>query len=231
MKRLLCSCVVIASLASATVYADDTASPTDDVLSNASTEAEIKDTSDPVLASGWKMGIGVNLGVGPAIDLLDPCYGYSARIGANLHDKYWGIGLEVTWNTVWSTASAGGRNHRHTFADKTSNSGLLLTVSGYLPTSNHFVISLTAGAGLGVRYENFSAAPRKDRTTGTMDPSWLVRVQTGAMWLVTDNFTIGFDMEVNFGNYWSELPRWSSDDKLDISLGAILTFSYQFFFD
>ena len=176
----------------------------------------------------------VNVSAGPAADLRDPCFGYSASIGAGYHEKYWGARVDVTWNTLWSTASANRPNHRHGFADKTSNSGLMLLVHGYLPTSKRFIISLGAGIGLGARYENFSDAPEIDRTTLSMDPSWLARFETGALWIVgdfintSDFFTIGFNMELNLGGYHlSELPRWLSDDEMDISLGFILTVSYQ----
>ncbi|MBO4349558.1 MAG: hypothetical protein J6A01_01245 [Proteobacteria bacterium] len=240
MKRLFCSCIAAASLLSATAYADDIAEPQRINLDMESTEEEpedvaqedISDSEDitvSVYESGWTTGLGINLGLGPAIDLLDPCSGYSARIGLDIHAKYWGIGLEVTWNTVWSTASASRPFHRHDFADETSNSGLMLLVKGFLPTSDSFVMSLGAGIGLGARYEDFSDNPEDVHTSSMMDASWLARFQTGAMWLVADCLTLGFDLELNLGNYWSKLPRWNSDDKLDISLGAILTFSYQLF--
>ena len=251
MKRIFCLSFVAVSLLSSTVYADDvedtqsSAIETDSIDSVATepaaivyapsvvrptaNRAEIQDSFAVVEESGWRTGIALHAGVGPAVDLRDPCFGYSARFGAEFHEKYWGLGLEVTWYTQWSTASASSPNHRHGFADETSNSGLMLLAHGYLPTSDHFVASIGAGLGFGARYEYFSDAPEIKRATMAMDPSWLVRVQTGAMWLVTDRFTLGFDVELNLGNYWSELPRWDSDDELDISLGAILTFSYQFY--
>lgn len=248
MKRLFSLSIAAAALLSlsATTYADEIAAPEkislDEIESEESEQEEYdepeedeledneqEDISYPEYEPGWTTGIGFNLGIGPAIDMLDPCLGYSARVGLDLHAKYWGIGLEVTWNTVWSTASPSRPNHRRDFADKTSNSGLMLLIHGYLPTSDYFVMSLGAGIGLGARYEDFSDNPEEKRTSGMMDASWLARVQTGAKWLVTDCLTLGFDLELNLGNYWSKLPRWNSDDKLDISVGAILTFSYQLF--
>lgn len=248
MKRLFSLCIAAAALLSlsAAAYADETVAPEKISLDNAKLdenelkeykapdkyelgEYEQKNTSYPVHVSGWKLGLGINLGVGPAMDMLDPCFGYSARMGIDIHAEYWGVGFEVTWNTVWTTASPSRPNHRRDFADETSNSGVILIVHGYLPTSKHMVMSLGAGIGLGVRYEDFSDSPEEERTAHMMDGSWLARFQTGAKWLMTDCFTLGFDLELNLGNYWSELSRWNSDDKMDISLGAILTFSYQIF--
>ena len=269
--------LLFGSLVSSLSFADDIASSTNDttiesevneaIASDYQDTSEVLETSEVSSASDaanfknndltefrntrWGKGISIRAGVGPAMDLLDPCVGYSARIGFDIHDKYWGVGLDVAWNTVWSTAEGSRPNHRIDFADKTSNSGLMLIAHGYLPTSDHFIISLGAGIGFGARYEDFTdnaEGPRhldewsdtyksnhenksiEDyRKSGMMDVSWLARFDVGAMWLVTDNLTIGFDMELNLGNYWSELPRWNSDDEMDISLGAILTFSYQFF--
>ena len=244
MKRIFCLSLAAASLLASTAYADDIEDSQNSAIEPAVVESaavesaavesapavnEIhsSDPAIPVRQYGWGRALAVYVGVGPAVDLRDPCYGYSARIGAEYHEKFWGLGPEVTWNTLWSTASPSRPNHRHGNADKTSNSGLILLAHGYLPTSNKFVVSLGAGIGLGVRYEDFSDASKTDRTQSSMDPSWLARFETGALWFVTGHFTIGFDLELNLGNYWSELPRWYSDDELDISLGAILTFSYQ----
>ncbi len=251
MKRLFCLTLAAATILSSTAYAEDIEESQNSASEPAMVDSEAVDSdvveSAPAVdeapnsekfvstRDGWGPGIAVNVGVGPAVDLRDPCYGYSARVGAEYHDRYWGLGLEVTWNTLWSTAPASRPYHRHGFADKTSNSGLMLLVHGYLPTSKRFIISLGAGIGLGARYENFSDAPEIDRTTLSMDPSWLARFETGATWIVShffaasDYLAIGFNLELNLGNYWSELPRWETDDEMDISLGAILTFSYQSF--
>ena len=227
MKRLFCTCIAAASLLSATAYAGDSIYAPESEFGSSSDEYE---TIVVPYETGWRPAFSVKAGVGPAIDLRDPCFGYSARFGIDFHAKYWGVGLEVTWNTVWSNASPSRPYLRRDFADKTSNSGLIVLGHGYLPTSDRFILSLGAGIGLGARYEDFSDNPEEKRNAKMMDASWLARIQTGALWLVTDNFTVGFDIEFNFGNYLSELPRWNSDDALDISLAGILTFSYQFFF-
>ncbi len=257
MKRIFCLSLAAASLLATTAYADDIEDSQNSAIEPAAVESEAVESeaveseaveseavepapaasevrasgfSIPARQYGWGQALAVYVGVGPAADMLDPCYGYSARIGVEYHEKYWGIGLEVTWNTVWSTASGSRPNHRRDFADKTSNSGIMLFGHGYLPTSERFVLSLGAGIGfVGARYEDFSDNPEEKRTSSMMDGSWLAQFQTGAMWLVTDHITLGFDLELNLGNYWSELPRWNSDDEMDISLGAIFTFSYQFF--
>ena len=172
----------------------------------------------------WGKGFGLFVGIGPAVDLRDPAVGYSSRIGINVHGDYWGLGFEVTWNTVW-LAEPAKRIDNQDAAYKVTNSGLLLSLDGYAPINNHFVFRGGAAIGVGRRYETiFSDYPNLEESGS----SWLTRFRAGAFYLFDSHFTVGLDLELNLGNYTDEDYRWWSDCEMDVSLGVILHASYQF---
>ena len=170
-------------------------------------------------------------GVGPAFDLRDPAYGYSAKIGMGFHDKYFGVGAEVSWNTQWSACGTKRSDHNDT-AYRATNSGVMAMMHGFIPLGYGFIpgtdrlsLKLGAGIGLGWRYESiFSDIDKK-----VSDGSWLARLQAGVVWQFDNDFTVGADMEFNFGNYVYTDKNYWSDDVTDISLGLVLTVSYQWF--
>ena len=206
----------------------DNAAPADEIPEdnpdNAAPVDEIPtDNADNIAESGWRDGMGFYAGIGSASDLLDAANGYSARIGLDVHWKYIGIGLEVTWNMLWASDSTKRADHRDV-ATRTTNSGLLGMVHGYIPISNHFVATLGAGLGLGQRYELIFS----DYDIKESDTSWLARLQGGVFWLFDNHLTLGLDLEFNFGGYTEPKGVWWSDKENDISLGLALTVSYQY---
>ncbi len=170
-------------------------------------------------------------GVGPAFDLRDPAYGYSAKIGMGFHDQYFGVGVEVSWNTLWSACGTKRSDHNDT-AYRATNSGVMIMMHGFVPLGYGFIpgtdqlsVKLGAGLGLGWRYESiFSDIDKK-----VSDGSWLARLQAGVVWRFDNGFTVGADMEFNFGNYVYTDKNYWSDDVTDISLGLVLTVSHQWF--
>ncbi len=177
----------------------------------------------PVPDEIWKAGIGVYFGIGPAFDLRDPAAGYSARVGLNVHGKYFGIGLDATWNMLWATEPA-ARSDNQDMAYLVTSSGLLLMLNGYIPATKQFIFKLGAGAGVGRRYELiFSDEGRNDSGT-----SWLARLEAGAFYIFENHITLGLDLEFNFNNYTEQDYRWWSDCETDISLGVVLSLGYQF---
>lgn len=169
----------------------------------------------------WGKGFDLYLGVGPAIDLRDPAAGYSARIGLDVHSRYVGIGLEVTVNMLWATNGSKRSDHNDT-AYRATNSGLLLIGRGYIPTSDHLVLSLGAAIGVGKRYEKIFS----DRRWKIDDSSWLARLQIGGLWLFDNNLSLGLDFEFNFGNYFSYKEKYWSDCEYDASLGIVINLNY-----
>ncbi|MBO4351039.1 MAG: hypothetical protein J6A01_08855 [Proteobacteria bacterium] len=176
--------------------------------------------------TGWRSGLAPYIGIGPAFDMLDDATGYSARIGFDMHWKYIGIGLEVTWNMIWAKDGTKRSDHND-IAYRTTNSGLLALLNGYIPLTDHFIIKLGAGIGLGKRYEITFSDLQADYFNSE-DSSWLARLQAGMFWLFDSNFTLGLDMEFNFGGYTDPGAVWWSDKEDDISLGLVLTLSYQY---
>lgn len=196
------------------------------VADEAPLQAE-EDTAQPVDSdnqdeTGWRSGIGFLGGIGPAFDLQDSAAGYSARLGLDLHWKYLGLGIEVTWNTLWATVDTKRAAHRNV-SYRTTNSGILLIAHGYIPTTDTFVITLGAGVGLGQRYEKIFSNEEIEEE----DSSWLARLETGGLWLFDNNLTLGLAIELNFGGYPDPREVWWSDRKDDISLGLVVTISYQ----
>ena len=189
--------------------------------------AQDNEESDEIApqSTGWRQGVGLYLGIGPAFDLRDPAAGYSARIGVDLRfSKYVSIGFEVTWNMLWATVST-----KHTDIEdvdyRNTNSGFSLMLHGYIPATEHFIVTLGGGVGLGRRYE-IAFSDIKSNADG---PSWLARLQVGGMWLFDNQLTVGLDLESNFGNYISTRGMWWSDTSDEISLGLVCSISYQFF--
>ena len=182
------------------------------------------DSKDPAKDVIWGKGFGLFFGIGPAIDLRDPAVGYSSRIGIDVHAEYWGLGLEVTWNSIWMAESA-RRIDNQDAAYKVTNSGLLLSLDGYAPINNHFIFKGGGAIGVGRRYETIFSDYPNLRESGS---SWLARLRAGAFYIFDSHFTVGLDIEFNLGNYTDDEYKWWSDGKMDVSLGIILHASYQF---
>lgn len=199
--------------------APDVVTMTDISESYHSTIDKVSSTTDEI----WKSGFDLYLGIGPAFDLRDPAAGYSARVGLDYHGRYLGIGLDVTWNMLWATEPA-TRADNQDMSYRVTSSGLLLFLNGYIPATRQFIVKLGGGIGVGRRYEIiFSNNDREESGS-----SWLARVQAGGFYLFENHITLGFDLELNFNNYTYAYERWWSDCEIDVSLGVVLTFSYQF---
>ena len=182
---------------------------------------EISQETPAVDASKW-VGFWFYGGIGPAFDLHDPAYGYSARVGLDIHHTYFGFGFEVSWNMIWAANGTKRSDHNDT-AYRATNSAFLLMGHGYIPATDHLVILLGAGIGLGKRYEKIFSDYNKKNS----DASWLARLQAGVVWLCDNKMTFGFDAEFNFGNYLYKDKNWWSDEVEDVSLGLVFTVGYQ----
>ena len=204
---------------------DNTLQAAEDVPQE-STPEQSDAPADSEPQTGWRSGLSPYAGVGPAFDLRDDATGYSARIGLDVHWNYIGIGLDVTWNMIWA-ANGAKRSDHNNVAYRTTNSGLLAMLNGYIPLTDHFIVKLGAGVGLGKRYE-ITFSDIQDEKFNSEDTSWLARLQAGMFWLFDTNFTLGLDMEFNFGGYTDPHEVWWSDKEDDISLGLVLTVSYQY---
>ena len=176
---------------------------------------------------GWRSGASLYAGVGPAFDLLDDATGYSSRIGFDGHWTYIGIGLEVTWNMIWAKEGTKRSDHNDV-AYRTTNSGIMAMVHGFIPPTDHLVIKLGAGIGLGVRYEITFSDEKNNEWVNSTDSSWLARLQAGVLWLFDSNLTVGVDFEFNFGGYVEPVDLWWSDKEDDTSFGLVFNFSYVF---
>ena len=231
---LLFSGPVFAQDAAAQSQTDQSSAPALDIPSStdgdlASSDAQDRDSVDnhrtAVAANESQFGPGFKfyLGVGPASDLRDYGVGYSARVGVDMHHKYFGIGLEVAWNMIWATKGA-KRSDMLEMAYRTTNCGLLLLLNGYIPINNHMIISLGAGIGIGKKSEIIFS----DYDISEDNASWLARAQAGLIWHFDNNIILGADIEFNFGNYIhssKEYFRWS-DTEWDSSIGLVFTFGY-----
>ena len=173
--------------------------------------------------SHFGSGFKFYLGVGPAGDLRDYGAGYSARVGVDMHHKYFGIGLEVAWNMIWATKGA-KRSDMLEMAYRTTNAGLLFLLNGYIPINHHIIISLGVGIGIGQKSEVVFS----DYDINERDTSWLARTQAGLIWHFDNNIILGADIEFNFGNYLtpSKSNFYWSDAEWDSSMGLVFTFGY-----
>ena len=196
--------------------------PYDEIKSETNQNTLTQDEIQPEASVfGWNSGLGIFAGIGPAFDLRDHAAGYSARLGMNVHGRYFGVSFEATWNMLWVTNGAKRSDHREA-AYRATNSGLLMLLDGFFPVTRQFVITVAGGAGLGCRYEIIFS----DRDLTERDVSWLARLQVGSLWLFENHLTLGLNLEFNFGNYIDHYAHWWSDDKTDVSLGLVFSFSY-----
>lgn len=172
----------------------------------------------------WQNGLGFYLG-GGGQGFVNAPGGYTAYFGCDFHLEYVGLGLEISWNTLWASEDKTKRElHSHT-PYKTTNSGLLLAVHGYLPTIAQFIFTAEAAIGLGVRYDKtFSDSSAGNYNGG----SWISHIALGGFYLFDCNLTLGFQFDINIGNFLPNERRWS-DEKTDYEVGISLHLSYQLF--
>ncbi len=145
---------------------------------------------------GWNEGFKFYFGLGPVLDMEEIEFGYTARLGLDVHLDYFGIGLEVTWSMIWGT-NAQKVTDLFNKAYRKTNSSFILMLNGYIPVNDHFIFSLGGGAGLGRRYVTVFADD-KVKDSGI---SWLARAQVGFIWRCDNDLTISVDFAFDFGNY------------------------------
>lgn len=184
--------------------------------------AQSDESSISIESAGWQKAVGLVAGVGPAFDLRDPALGYSAKVGFDFHGKYVGVGFEVDWDMIWSVKETKRSDNRD--ADfRTTYTALLLVLNGYLPASDKMVFKLGMGAGLGRIYDKVFS----DKHINEDGTSWMARANVGAFWVLYENVTLGMDLEFNLGNYTDLSSVCWTDDKLNLSMGLVMTVSYQ----
>lgn len=164
-------------------------------------EPETQETIDNSLVRnsnyiGWNTGFKFYFGLGPALDMKEIEFGYSARLGLDVHINYFGIGLEVTWYMIWGT-NAQKVSELFSKAYRKTNSSFILILNGYIPVNDNFLFSLGGGAGLGRRYVTVYADD-KVRDSGV---SWLARAQVGFVWRCDNDLFIAIDFAFDFGNF------------------------------
>ena len=170
---------------------------------------------------GWNTGFTFYLGVGPAIDMYNHDYGYAARVGLDFHLVYFGLGLEVAWNTLWGTT--GRKSDFLQKAYRKSNTSFLVFMNGYIPVSDYVIFSLGGGIGLGRKYETVFAE-KKVKDEGI---SWQSRLQAGIIIRLDNDMTIGLNFAFDFANYiFAERKSTLINPASDIAGGLLLSFGY-----
>ena len=169
-----------------------------------------------------RLGFYVYGGIGPAFDLLDESYGYSATISATFHFWYLGLGIDIAWNMLWAGDTK--RTDHNDMQYFVTNSAGLFMGHGYIPVGDHFVITLGAGVGLGHQY----ATVFSDQDVKEHDISWLARVQLGGFYRFENQMLVGLDVVFNFGDYFDIFFQYWDDNKQDRSIGLVFTVGYDF---
>ena len=170
------------------------------------------------------MGFHLYGGAGPSFEMRDPAYGYSATVGFNFYWKYFGIELDIAWYSHWAEDTKRS-DHNDTSYFLTNTAGLLMG-HGYIPASDHFVVKLGAGIGVGQQY----ARVFSDQDITESGTAWMARLQVGMLYLFDNHATIGFDVQFHFGEYVEvPLPRpYWRDHEQDRSVALVIMGGFDF---